>query len=282
MNEDSITRFMFDPGWVRGEIVRLDQSYQQIMQQHQYPKALQHLLGECLAAAVLMTHTIKFEGQLTLQFQGEGALKMLVAKCDHHNHIRGYASWQPEADASMIASALQSGQLVVTIAPDHHAKPYQSIIALTGQTISGALETYFAQSEQLPTLFFCTTDSSQVAGLLLQKMPSDQEDEQAAAFWEHVVTLARTLTPEELLTLDNKTVLHRLFHQEQVRLFTPEAVAFECRCSRDRMADTVRMLGFAECEQILANHHYVEVVCEYCNQRCCFDRQDIERLFQTH
>ncbi len=282
MAQDKITRFLFAKAGVRGEIVKFDHSFVQIMKQHHYPDILKQLLGECLGAVVLMANTIKFSGQLTVQFQSEGALKTLVAKCNHLNQIRGYANWDRAASPEAIQSVFNTGQLVVTITSDNQAKPYQSIIQLSGQSISQALQNYFLQSEQLHTFLFCTASTHQAAGLLLQKMPTEDESEADLEYWEHIALLGDTITAQELLELDEENILHRLFHQEEVRLFEPQPVTFKCNCSVDKMTVTVRMLGLEECQKILKTNRQISVTCEYCNKQCHFDKEDIQRLFTTH
>lgn len=281
-NIDSIQRFLLEQQ-VRGEVVQLNDSFQVIMQQHNYPDFMRKLLGEALLAAVLMTNTIKFKGQLTIQFQGNGPLKTLVAKCDHQNHIRGYANWDRDANAEAVISDLGSGQLVVTIDPFDKVSPYQSIVPLDQHSIATALEHYFAQSEQLPTRFWCVVGDERAAGMMLQLMPGDAEGLPDAKsredFWQHATALGETIKDDELLTLDNETLLHRLYHQEEVRLFDFESVTFKCNCSVERMQNAIKTLGESQAKEILQTSKDIVVNCEYCNNNYAFDQAAVADIF---
>ncbi len=277
MNLDSVQRFMFEKSAIRGELVHLDESFHTIMHQHQYPAVIRELLGEALISVVLLAETIKFDGQLTLQFQGDGPVSMLVAKCDSQRHIRGFAQWNDAVLPLNVASALGVGQLVVTIDYDHRVQPYQSIIPIHNQTVSSALEAYFESSEQLSTRIYVAVGSEHAAGMLLQVLPQQQGNTQDA--WTEVVTLADTLTHQELIELDNHIVLHRLYHEQDVRLFEEEPITFQCRCSVERMQDAIRTLGEKEAYDILLTSKEIEVKCEYCSSTYAFERSEVDSIF---
>ena len=280
--QDSIQRFLFENHAVRGQVVRLARSYQQIMEQHQYPQVIRQLLGEALVAVCLLHRMAKHPGCLTLQFQGTGDLALLSARCTHDYKIRGYAKWTGILpDVNKLSAALGKGQLVVTFEPEKTGgQRYQSIVEVEGYSIAESLEKYFAQSEQLPTKVIVAMDQEQVTGFLLQVLP--EQTEQQTTSWAHVVTLAQTLTSQELLTLDNETLLHRLYHQEVVRLFEPDVVEFGCSCSRAKMANAIALVDRAELNNILEESGYVEVNCEFCGNHYRFDQPAIEGIFQNN
>jgi molecular chaperone Hsp33 len=278
MNHDSIQRFMFEKSAIRGELVHLDESFHTIMHQHQYPAVMRELLGEALVAVVLLSDTIKFDGQLTLQFQGDGPVSMLVAKCDSKGNIRGYAAWDDEVLPINVPSIFENGQLIVTIEYDKKVKPYQSIIPINRQTVPQALEAYFMQSEQLPTRIYTAVGTEHAAGMLLQVLPSELHSADQEA-WVEVVTLADTLTHQELIEIDNQTLLYRLYHEHDLRLFDENSIAFKCRCSVDRMQNAIRTLGEKEAFEVLSTNKEIEVTCEFCNNKFAFDKNQVQDIF---
>ncbi len=277
---DTLQRFLFENRGIRGELVHLAAAYRAIGDHHPYPKRVHQLLGQALAGTALLSATLKFEGSLILQSQGDGPVTLLVAQCNHHFHLRGLAKWQHNADFSdaELEGLLGKGQLGITIIPDNSAERYQGIVTLDKAELSHCLEDYFQQSEQLPTLILLTADDTRAAGLLIQQMPDD--DHFAEDYWQHVLTLAKSLTVDELLNLDNQTILHRLFHEEDIRLFSAEPVCFRCRCSTEKMEKAVVSFGKDEAQDILKTHNHVVVNCEFCNRHYEFDKVDVERIFR--
>ena len=279
---DNIQRFLLDESHVRGEIVHMTDSFHTIMTQHDYPLFIRELLGETMLIAVMMANTIKFKGQLTIQFQSNGPLKTLVAKCNHENHVSGFVDWDVQANKEAVQAGLGAGQLVITIAPHDH-QPYQSIVPLQHRTVTEALEAYFAQSEQLSTRLWCAIDEHTAAGMILQLIPDNQDSStitQREKFWEHATKLGETITDAELLQLENSVILHRLYHQEGVRVFEEQPVTFKCSCTLMRMQNAVRMMGKVEIYAILKTGREIEVKCEYCNNLYIFDKIEIAMLFQ--
>ncbi len=280
-NKDSIQKFLFEQQDVRGEIVHLDDSFNTIMTQHQYPPYIRQILGETLLATIMMANTIKFEGQLTTQFQADGALKTIVAKCNHKNHIRGFVEWDENAEPTTLAKNLGNGHLVITIETTGQ-KPYQSIVPIQQRSITQALEYYFAQAEQLSTRLWCAIGETSIAGMLLQLIPSNEgssTDLQRELFWEQATKLSETITDPELLDLDNSEILHRLFHEDDVRLFKQKNISHKCTCSVERMQNALRMLGEEEAYTMLTTNHTIDIKCEYCSSAYSFDKNDVKDLF---
>jgi molecular chaperone Hsp33 len=195
-------RFYFAHSPVRGEIVQTQDCLSEIFERHAYPSVIQKLLAEFVTACVLLTATLKLEGRLSLQARGNGALKMMMAECNHHHQIRAIAQLNEKADFANEASLsdlLADGLLVITLEPENGQR-YQGIVELTGDNLADYLENYFSQSEQLPTRLWLAANQTQGAGLLLQALPQSQEDEDEDR-WTRLVQMTQTLKAEELLRL---------------------------------------------------------------------------------
>ena len=280
---DFSQRFLFDDSDVRGEMVVLTQSYAQVLAKHPYPQPVAQLLGELLAAAALLLGTLKFEGLMVLQARSSGPVPLLMVECSSEGELRGIARYHAEqvrADAGL-SDLMPEGLLAITVEP-RSGQRYQSLVDMDGATLADCLSNYFATSEQLPTRFWLNADGQRARGLLLQQLPADRlpDAEAREASWQHVVTLADTLTAEELLGLDNPTLLHRLYHEEQLRLFEPRTLQFRCSCSRERSANALVSLGQADAELLLSeNAGSVVIDCQFCNERYAFDAADIAQLF---
>ncbi|MEW6038779.1 MAG: Hsp33 family molecular chaperone HslO [Pseudomonadota bacterium] len=274
-NSDSFQRFMFEDMGIRGELVRLDASWQAVLQRHTYPPNVSRQLGQALAAVTLLSGTIKFKGALIIQIQSRGPLHTLVVQATHRQTVRGLAHWRDPVPEGALSEVFGEGRLVLTI-QNEGAEPYQGVVALEGQSLSSALESYFSNSEQLATRLWLFADGQYAAGLFLQVLPAQAHAEDD---WTRLVMLADTITEHEMLHLPFEDVLYRLYHEEKVRLFEAEPVVFRCTCSRQRIEDMLLALGKAEVEDILAEKGRVEVDCDFCNKRYQFDRVDIGALF---
>ncbi len=277
-NVDSTQRFIFEEANIRGELVHLNDSFITIMQQHNYPKFIQQFLGEVLVAAVLLAGTIKFEGELTIQLETNGPIDLLVAKCTDTFNIRGLADWKEDVKAGDLVEAFGQGKLVITIQPRKKTNYYQSIVPLAHRSVAEAIEHYFFQSEQLSTRLWLAVNDHSAAGMLLQLMP-DVKAEEKENYWEHVVTLANTTKRDELLTLDNMVLLHRLYHEEDLRVFDEKPVNFRCTCTVERMEGAILTMGEEESNLLLKTNKEIAVTCEYCNHTFSFDKVDVARIF---
>ncbi len=279
-SRDQFQRFIFEDSQVRGAWVQLGESFREIGTQAPYPDSVRGLLGEALVASVLMSSTLKFEGTLSLQAQGEGPLRTLMAECSHDRFIRGLARFDEHAvSEESFHDMLGEGRMAITITPNRGNR-YQGVVPREADSLAGCLEEYFERSEQISTSLILFADEGSAAGLLLQRLPgaTDEDNE----LWERVNHLARTVEAAELLELDSETVLHRLFHEETVRLFDAEAVAFRCSCSRERTLGALEAIGRDECYQILEEQGQIEMDCQFCHAHYRFDRNDIDHLFTGH
>jgi len=275
--KDVLRRFLFDGLAVRGEWLNLSTSWQAAKQHHQYPDAVTQILGEALAAATLIAATIKFDGNLIIQVQGDGPLKSLVAQSTNNREIRGWARCDETVSGESLAELLGSGRLVLTIEPTS-GDPYQGIVPLAGSRLAEAVEAYFVQSEQLKTRLWIFANKNEAAALFIQELPA-QQDEQTREDWQRIEALANTITEHELLSLSCEQVLQRLFNEEQVRLFVAEPISFKCSCSAEKVETTLLSLGRETVDEILAEQGEIIADCEFCSTKYHFDKVDVARVF---
>lgn len=273
---DTIRRFLFEHAPVRGEIVHLEQTWRAVLERHEYPPAVRALLGEMMAAAALLTATLKFGGALIMQIQGNGPVRLLVVECTHDHHMRATAKWSQVPADGDLAALVGDGKFAITL-DNAQGAPYQGVVALEGTSIAAALENYMLRSEQIETRLWLASDGAQAAGFLLQKLPSRDGDSDDT--WRRATLIAQSLKPAELLAHAAPELLGRLYAGEDIRLFKPRTVAFRCTCTRDRVKSMLFMLGRAEVESILAERGEVEVNCEFCNQRYSFGGIEAAALF---
>jgi molecular chaperone Hsp33 len=290
-DRDSLHRFMFEGYPIRGHLVHLDAAWRALIEHREYPAAIRDTLGEAVAASLLLAATIKFEGVLSLQLQGEGAVHLLLAQCTSGLGVRGLARYREASDAGKIADItgftelIGAGNLTVTLETDDRSQRYQGIVPITGQRLAESLQVYFENSEQLPTRLWLFANAQGATGMLLQRLPSEggtAELHDPAAVddaWRRVQLIGDTLTAEELLTLADKEILHRLFHEDDLRLYEPSPVYFRCRCSRERVGGMLQGLGEQETRSVLAERGEVEVRCDFCNRAYLFDAVDVAQLF---
>lgn len=276
-DKDVLNRFLFEHTRVRGELVHLEGAWKAVLERQDYPQPVRDLLGQAMAAAALLSATIKFDGSLTLQLSGDGPVSMLVVQAKADRTLRGMAHWQDPVPAGPLTALAGNARLGLTIDPGEGMDRYQGIIGLEGEaTLADALEGYFRRSEQLATRLWLAADGERAAGMLLQALPGHDEDPDA---WDRTTQLGGTLTDDELLQLGHREILHRLFHEEDVRLFESEPVSFRCGCSRERIENVLRGLGYDEVQSILEDEGVVAVDCEFCRQHYEFDSVDAEQLF---
>ena len=276
--KDTLQRFMFEHASIRGEIVHLREAYQTIMQQRPYPPAVKNLLGEALVSCILLAGSIKFEGDISLQFKGDERLPFIIVQCDNQLNIRACAKYNNGTESDY-EQGFMHGQMSLTIQQYKQTNSYQSIVPIRSTSMADNLMHYFAQSEQVPSKVWLAISEESAAGMILQLMP-DQNTAQREEFWEYAVQIGQTITEVELLTLDNETILHRLYHETVLRLYDARTVRFKCRCNQDKMKQVLTTLGEADVQQLLKESGHVEVCCDFCNQRYVFDPIDIAMLFR--
>lgn len=277
---DTLRRFIFENAPVRGEIVRLNATWRAVLERHDYPPVVRETLGEYLAAAALLSGTIKYDGSLIMQIRGTGPITTLVAECTSQRTLRGLARWSGDIALGSLSELTGAGNLVITIDPGPDLQRYQGIVNLEGNNIAQALGHYLERSEQLKTQLWLVANESLAVGMLLQRLPDTAAHAgQDEDLWNRVQQLAATVTPEELLTLSPAELLRRLFNEEDLRVFEAEPMSFRCTCSRDRVRNMLRALGPDEVHDILKEQGAVSITCEYCNQNYRFDAVDAEQIF---
>lgn len=276
-DSDCLHRFIFDRTDVRGELVHLDASWQAVLARQDYPAPVRALLGQAFAATALLSATVKISGSLHFQLQGDGPVSLLLVQAGADRTLRGLAHWQPDGPLpARFQQLVGSARISLTIDPGEGGERYQGIVAVAGGSLAESLEHYFETSEQLATRLWLAASEQRASGMLLQQLPRATDDADA---WSRDVHLRETLTEGELLELDARELLYRLYHDENVRLFEPEPFSFRCTCSRERIETVLRGLGYAEVQSILAEQGRVKVNCEFCNQAYTFDAVDTEGLF---
>ncbi len=270
---DALQRFVFERARVRGELVRLDETWREVRRRREYPEAVRGALGELTAASVLLAATLKFEGgALVLQIQGGHPVDLLVVECQADLSLRAMARWDGGLPGARPPPHPARARRRRALRPHHRPRraacaSYQGIVPLEGRTTAQVLERYMARSEQIATLFSLAASEERAAGLLIQKLPEAGGKAAPDAdpdLWNRVGHLAATLTRAELLELPGRDILRRLFHDEDLRLFETMPVRFACRCSRERVAGLIRMVGADEVRQALADRGTIDVTCEFC------------------
>lgn len=277
VSADMASKFVFEEADIRGEVCHLDQSTAEILDLHQYPPAVARLLGEFLAAAVLLSTTIKFDGRLILQAQGSGDIPLLMAECNNNLEIRGIARGTAQASGQDFSSLLPGGTLAITIEPSNGQR-YQGIVPLEGGSLAACLEHYFANSEQLATRLWLTCDGASAGGLLLQQLPAQLVPNAALRNqqWEHVCILAATVMEQELLRSGQELLLAHLFPEDPIKLLPQRSVRFHCSCSAGRCLDALASLPPAELEELFTEQETITMDCEFCNQQYAFKASDLE------
>ncbi|RDZ29450.1 Hsp33 family molecular chaperone HslO [Lysobacter silvisoli] len=287
-DHDRLTRFLIEGAGVRGVRVHLDRTWAQIRERADYPPAAAELLGEAAAAAALFTGHAKVEGRLSVQLRGSGALRTLFAECTAAGTLRGIAQLAEDGGPvsrdlrelgpdAVLAITIENPPVGARAGDGREPARYQGLVALQADSLAGAFEDYFRQSEQLPTRLLLVADERHAAGLMLQKLPGDAGDDDG---WARVGALFDTLQPAELLTWDTQTLLTRLFHEDGVQLLGGKPLSFACSCSRERVAAMLVSLGQDEAQAAAeAGDGEARIRCEFCGQSYTFNGEEIGRLF---
>jgi molecular chaperone Hsp33 len=301
-----LTKFLFDGLPVRGMLVRLSESWQELLARRgtvgAWPPSVRELLGEMSAAAVLMQANIKFNGSLVLQISGDGPVRLAVAEAQPSLAFRATAKVVGEVPSDAHLEALVNvhghGKCAITLDPKERLpgqQPYQGVVPLHGdrreplQRVEQVLEHYMLQSEQLDTRLVLAANDELAAGLLIQRLPVEgegnlegrrNEDEIGLSeAFNRIATLAATLSREELLDLPAEAVLRRLFWEERIVVFEPQSPRFACTCSRERVRSMLRSLGRDESESLIRERGTVDVGCEFCGLQYRFDAVDVGEMF---
>ena len=286
-SQDQIHRFIFDNTDMRGEITTLHSSYMQALEHQALSDDLKPIFGEFLAASVLLSDMLKFEGILTLQAKGDGAIGLIMAECNHSGHVRGVVRFNdsiPESNTGepppSLNTILGNGHLSITLDPDRGER-YQGIVALEGETLADSLSTYFSQSEQLPTMIKLSANEKFAGGIFIQCLPAQTiKDQQTREdYWQTAVQLTHTYSAEELFQLPHETLLYRLYNELSCRMFPKKEIRFKCACSKERSANALVSIGEREVHQLINEQGKIRIDCEFCGATYSFRQQDLESLF---
>lgn len=293
--KDTLQKFLVDNAPVRGELVEISDTWRQVQARRAYPVAVRTLLGEMLAASALLSANLKFNGMIVMQIHGDGPVKLLVVECDSELQLRATAKLADDAqiadDATLtdLVNANGDGRFVITLDPKDKLpgqQAYQGVVPLDGDSVATVIENYMLRSEQLDTKLWLAADEHVSRGLLLQKLPTiggtaapTAKPEGELEAWNHMVMLGDTLRREELLSTDIATLMHRLFWEQNIRVFDPVHPQFHCSCSREKVGNMLRMLGREEVAEALTQMEKLAIDCDFCGQHYEFDAVDCAQLF---
>ncbi|MDB5513145.1 MAG: Hsp33 family molecular chaperone [Enterovirga sp.] len=310
-SDDSVLPFSVEPLDVRGRAVRLGPALDALLTRHGYPDAVARVLGEAAALTVLLGASLKFEGRFQLQTKSDGPIDLVVVDFDAPDRLRAYARF--DADRIAAASAnprtgelLGEGILAMTIDQGTAASRYQGVVALDGQGFEEAAHQYFRQSEQIPTrvrlavaeAFSEGRRSYRAGGILVQFLPSSpervrqadldpgdgpddrpvQEDIGEDDAWIEAKALVDTVEDHELVdpAVSSERLLYRLFHERGVRVFDPQPVREECRCSRDRIMGMMRNFSPDDRRDMVGDNGRIGITCEFCSRVYDLDPAEVE------
>ncbi len=280
IDDDAVAAFQVGEQAVRGRIARMGPMVDDILRRHDYPEPVADLLGEACALAALVGSSLKFEGRLIVQAQGDGPVAYVVADYDTSGGLRGYCRF----DAARVAEASQGfarpgaktllggGVFIMTVDQGEHMERYQGVTPIEGETLALCAEQYFAQSEQTPTRVRLAVGQIEgqwrAGGLLLQNIAEDDARGATLETWTSAQALFETLGEDELLdpALASERLLYRLFHEEGVRLFQPKALKAVCRCSRERIEAVIGSFSAEERVEMVEPDGKIRVTCEYCSR----------------
>lgn len=277
-----IQRFIFDKLPLRGAFVVLDDVWQTIASQREYPEGVAQLLGELLAANVLLTVSLKLDGKIITQIQDNSKLDFAVSECTHDLNVRATAKFAKSVAADyqiQYEDCVEDGMLVISIDSQNDGQVYQSIVALAEIELSAVLNEYMLQSEQLRSFFVFAYTKERIVGFMLQQLPdhaSEHVEELNSLF-----LMANTLTKAELITNSSPTMLYKLFNEHDIVLFDQEEVNFACTCSREKVTNMLRSLGKDEAESIIADEGTIKITCDFCNTLYSYDSADVAMIFES-
>lgn len=281
MNQDLLHRYLFDKHHVRGELVQVNESFNAMLENHNYPEVVKKVLGELLSATCLLTATLKFEGDISVQLQGDGPLQYAVVNGNHEQKMRAVARFNDQVQGETIQDLFGKGYMVITISPLGGEK-YQGVAPLDHPTLAQCIEHYFETSEQLSTRVWLATSlteqDNKAAGMLLQVLPVEDKAEQD---FQHLEALTATIKDEEMLDLPAEQVLVRLYHEDNPQLFAPQPVCYECGCSREKTADAILKLSHEDANALIEERGNIEIICQFCLTQYLFDAVDVDALFNN-
>ncbi|MBP9742968.1 MAG: Hsp33 family molecular chaperone HslO [Burkholderiales bacterium] len=277
-----VRKFAFDQLPLHGAFVELTDVWHKISTQKEYPEGIKQVVGELLAANILLTTNIKLDGKIIAQIQGNPKLDLIVSECNNDLKVRATAKFATSIHQDNQVSymdCMHEGSLVITIDSNSAGKMYQSVVALTGHALDEVLTEYMLQSEQLRTVFFIAYSKKKIVGFMLQKLPDPEEIYNDDI--ERIFYLAQTIKYHELLITENSALLKQLFSEDDIILFDAKPVQFSCSCGHNRVVNIIRSLGLEEAQSIIADEGMIKVTCDFCNSVYVFTEADILHMFNN-
>jgi len=274
---DVVMPFVFEALPIRGAIIQLHKSWHRMLLGHNYDQPVLETLGHSAAASALIAQSLKFDGSITLQINGNGPLAMLVMQCTSNLELRGMATAGHLEDDIAFTDLLRKARCAITVDAGAMDRPYQGIVEVSGESLADSIEDYYERSAQIPTHLQLVSDRNCCGGILLQQMPGEKSP--VADDWRRLGVLASTLRIRDVADGLSPALLGRLFAEDDLRVFRPRGAQFRCRCSRRRTEDVLKLLGEEDTRDLLAERGMIEVTCEYCGRTRTFDSIDITRIF---
>ena len=277
IEKDAVIPFVFETLPVRGAIVQLESAWRRMQEGHDYAQPVAEILGHAAAATALIAQSLKFDGSVTLQISSEGPLGMLVMQSTNDLDIRGMATSHDIADSVRFSALARGAHCAVTVDTGAMERPYQGIVEINPNSLAASLENYFSHSVQVPSHLKLAAASTHCGGILLQQMPGEiaaTEDD-----WRRLAFMIATLRIDDLADGGSTDLLHKLFAEDDVRVFGARRLRFHCRCSQSKVEEVLRFLGEAETRAALVEQGSVDVTCEYCGKVRSFDRVDVSQVF---
>ncbi|MEO1890379.1 MAG: Hsp33 family molecular chaperone HslO [Candidatus Thioglobus sp.] len=275
---NTIRRFLFKDLNIRGQHLSIDATWQAMIQDRGYSEQVRQLFGELSALAIILASGIKHQGKLTLQMQGDGIVSLLLVEVTHDLKIRGMVRSEGAIkDSDNLDAILGEGQMAATLYNAQTDSSFQSLIPINPLGLITTFEDYFSQSEQLDSKLWVSSTKDNLSAMLIQKMPETKNTDKDG--WDRITALASTTTNEELCKLDAGQLLHRLFHEETLELFTQDQVDYECKKDRKRFEKIIFDLGEQDARNLLEEQGEISIHNEICNEHLFFNKQDLDRIF---
>ena len=274
---DVLIPFVFENLPVRGAIIQLSNEWRALLAGHDYSDELRQVLGHAAAATPLIAQSMKAGSSVTLQLTGKAPLNMLVMQATSDLEFRGLATSSVPTEGLSFEQLTAGARCAITVNNENSERPYQGIVEVGGASLAGCLETYFLRSAQVPSYLALIADENVCGGLLLQQMPGELEPH--GDDWRRLGFLAETLRSQDIGDGIGTELLGKLFSEDDIRVFDPRSAVFHCRCSRDRAANVLKLLGEEECELTGEDEDHIVVTCEYCGSQESFDPVDIAAIF---
>jgi len=275
--KDAVISFVFEAVPVRGALVQLGSAWQRMQQGHDYAVPVANILGHAAAATALIAQSLKFDGSITLQISSDGPLGLVVMQSTDDLDLRGMATATDVPGEASFAELLGGARCAVTVDAGAKERPYQGIVEIHPESLAHSLENYFDKSVQVPSHLKLVTGAVHCGGILLQQMPGEiaaTDDD-----WQRLAFLIATLRPEDFVDGATPELLHKLFAEDDIRVFGSRSLRFNCRCSQSKVEEALRILGETESLAVLAEKGRIDVRCEYCGRLRSFDNVDVSRLF---